>query len=503
MPSDHEPGPDGLVGATEIEGGAEDLYGLPEGVVPAILVEVDGESGRRRFTSTFSLGRDQTADVAVDAPQVSRVHAEVFWANRRWRVRDLGSTNGTYLEGTRIETAELGARNALRLGKEGPVVWLRVEGAREAAEPSLEHYTRRYVEGEAGAEDGHTAMIRRAVDLARQRQHRRWAAICAAVAVVLTLVAVAGWRFRAAQLERARATAQELFYTMKDLEVRLAELERDLAPAPGSEDAAPVAEGRNRLGQMSDAYDRYLEELDLLSERTPPNTLAVLKTVRVFGECEIAAPGDLIAEVGRYVDDWKNDTRFATALERARSNDYLRRAAVALDEAHLPVHYALVALQESDFREDAIGPRTRYGIAKGPWQFIPGTARAYGLTVGPLHRQREPDPEDERHDFDRSSAAAARYLRDLYLKEARGSGLLTLAMYNHGGSNVRRLLRSLPDTAAERNFWKVLLEHRAEFPRETYDYVFKIVAAAVILEDPARHGYPDVPPLLTVVEDAG
>lgn len=487
---------------TEVERCADDLYGLPDGRIPAIVAELDGGGERRSFTSTFSLGRDDAADVVVDSPQVSRVHAEVFWANRRWRVRDMDSTNGTYLEGTRVETAELGARNALRLGKEGPVVWLRVEGAREASAPSLEHYTRRYVEGETGPADGHTAMIRRAVGLARRRQHRRWAAICAVVAVALTVVAIAGWRFRAAQLERARATAQELFYTMKDLEVRLAMLERDLAPAPGSEEAAQVAEGRDRLGQMSDAYDRYLQELDLVSERTPPDTLAVLKTVRVFGECEIAAPDDLVAEVMRYVDGWRGGTRLGEALERARAGDYLRRAAAALDGARLPVHYALVALQESDFREDAVGPRTRFGIAKGPWQFIPGTARAYGLTVGPLHRQLEPDPADERHDFDRSSAAAASYLRDLYLKEARGSGLLTLAMYNHGGSNVRRLLRSLPDTAAERNFWKVLLEHRAEFPRETYDYVFKIVAAAVILEDPPRHGYPDVPPLLAIA-DAG
>jgi hypothetical protein len=109
-----------------------------------------------------------------------------------------------------------------------------------------------------------------------------------------------------------------------------------------------------------------------------------------------------------------------------------------------------------------------------------------------LFQQPRPDPEDERHDFDLASRAAARYIRDIYVREAQGSGLLVLAIYNHGGGNVRRLLRSLPETPEDRNFWKVLLDHRDRFPRETYDYVLRIFAAAVICDDPARFGF-DVP----------
>jgi len=460
---------------------------------PPVVVEVDGRGERHRFTGTVRIGRGDDCELVVDGPQVSRAHAEVFWANGRWRVRDLDSTNGTYLEGLRVETAELGARNAVRLGAKGPVVWVTVEGLRGDDDRSMEHYLRRYVEpGGDGVGDGHTGMIRRAFDLARRRQRLRFGIALAMVSVLLAATAVVGWRYRVAQLERARAAAGDLFYAMKTLELRLRDLEARLGASAAPATRAQIAEGRSQLDAMGDAYDRYLEELEIFSDATPPEARTVLRTARVFGECEAAMPGELVDEVLRYVDLWRSSTRFAEALERASAHAYLDRAAVAFAEVHLPPQYGLVALQESDFRVDACGPETRYGIAKGAWQFIPATARAYGLHVGPLFQQPRPDPEDERHDFDLASRAAAHYIRDVYVREAQGSGLLVLAIYNHGGGNVRRLLRSLPETPEERNFWRVLLEHRDRFPAETYDYVLKIFSAAVICDDPTRFGF-DVP----------
>lgn len=490
-PNDDRPPLEAESQATTIEPGADAVYGewSEDQGPPPIVARVDGCEERLRFDTTFTIGRGDICDLRVDSAQVSRVHSEVFWANRRWRIRDLGSTNGTFLEGTRIETAELGPRNALRLGAKGPVVWLDVEGA-ASDPPSLAHYLRRYVDGDPGeVHDGHTGMIRSAFEVARRRQRLRFLAVLAVVSVVGVAVAITGWRFRAAQLVEARTTAGELFYAMKGLELRLREVERSLGPDTPDQDRARIDEGRAQLGDMADAYDRYLRELDLFSDATPATTRLVLRTVRVFGECELAMPPELVSEVGRYIEDWQGSTRLETAVARAAEGDFISRAAAAFDRVDLPPQYALVALQESDFRLDACGPKTRYGIAKGPWQFIPPTARAYGLRVGPLFLERRPDPEDERHDFDRSSDAAARYIRDIYVREAQGSGLLVLAIYNHGGSNIRRMLRSLPETPAARNFWRVLLDHRDRFPTETYDYILRILSAAVVLEDPARFGF--------------
>jgi hypothetical protein len=73
-----------------------------------------------------------------------------------------------------------------------------------------------------------------------------------------------------------------------------------------------------------------------------------------------------------------------------------------------------------------------------------------------------------------------------------------LAIYNYGGTNVRRLIRSLPETPRERNFWQILLEHRDKFPRETYDYVLNVFSAAVIGENPQLFGFDFNPPLAGV-----
>jgi pSer/pThr/pTyr-binding forkhead associated (FHA) protein len=469
-----------------------------------VVADPGDGSEPRRFNDTFRIGRDEGCDLQVVADEVSRNHCEVFPAGGRWQVRDLDSTNGTWLDGLRVESAPLQIRNALRLGRTGPVVWLTIEGlsGEQQSEPDLSPYLKRYVE-DADALDvgGHTKMVRMAVDLTRRRQRRRHLVVLAAITVLAVVALTVVWRWRAAQVEAARTTAFDIFYSMKELELRMARLEEQLGgQASGSEE---LASGRERLEDLASSYDRYLRELDLIGEQTPERTRLILRMARVFGECEIAMPPTLVEEVDRYIARWARGTRLAEAMERSQKGGYAARAAAAFHRLHLPPHYYYVALQESDFRLNVTGPKTRYGIAKGPWQFIPATGRAYGLRIGPLYLERRYDPRDERHDFDLASDAAARYIKDIYLREAQGSGLLVLAIYNYGGTNVRRLVRSLPETPRERNFWQVLLEHRQSFPKETYDYVLNVLSAAVIGENPRLFGFDFEPPLAGVIERVG
>jgi pSer/pThr/pTyr-binding forkhead associated (FHA) protein len=467
-----------------------------EGGPPAIVAEFDAGDGPKRFSDTFVIGRETECALRVKADGVSRRHCEVSRDGDRWVLRDLSSTNGTWLDGLRVETAPLQNRNAVRLGRKGPVVWLTVEGPLEApvSDVDLNPYLERYVEAEEidGA-GGHTLMVRKAIDVTRRRQHRRHLLGLVAVIVVAAVALTAVWRWRAAQVEAARSTASDIFYAMKDLELKLARLEQHLGEeATGSEQ---LESGRDRLGALETSYDRYLRELDLDGENTPERARLVLRIARVFGECEIGMPPTMVEEIDRYIGRWRRGTRLQKAIERAESNGFAARVAAAFDRVDLPPQYFYVALQESDFRPDVCGPETRYGIAKGAWQFIPATGRAYGLSIGPLYLERRFDPQDERHDFDLASDAAASYLRDIYLREAQGSGLLALAIYNYGGTNVRRLIRSLPESPRERNFWQVLIEHRDRFPQETYDYVLNVFSAAVIGENPTLFGFDFAPPL--------
>lgn len=94
---------------------------------PPITVRVSGAEEDLEFTEGFQIGRGQGCDVVVDEAGVSRRHTEVYWSEGSWRVRDLQSTNGTHLEGVRIESARLSAHNVLTLGSKGPRIQLVID----------------------------------------------------------------------------------------------------------------------------------------------------------------------------------------------------------------------------------------------------------------------------------------------------------------------------------------------------------------------------------------
>ena len=100
-----------------------------------------------------------------------------------------------------------------------------------------------------------------------------------------------------------------------------------------------------------------------------------------------------------------------------------------------------------------------------------------------------PDPGDDRHKWEKATRAAAAYIKDIYSTDAQASGLLVMASYNWGENRVIRMLRTMPANPRERNFWKVLEQHREQVPKETYNYVMWIVSAAVIGENPKLFGF--------------
>jgi hypothetical protein len=129
------------------------------------------------------------------------------------------------------------------------------------------------------------------------------------------------------------------------------------------------------------------------------------------------------------------------------------------------------------------------------WQFIPETAVKYGLRIGPLADFRRPDPMDDRHNWEKATTAAARYLKYIYSTDAQASGLLVIASYNWGEHRVIPIIRSMPANPRERNFWRLLTDYRGKLPQETYDYVYYIFSAAVIGENPRIFGFDFESPL--------
>jgi len=118
-----------------------------------------------------------------------------------------------------------------------------------------------------------------------------------------------------------------------------------------------------------------------------------------------------------------------------------------------------------------------------------------GLTPGPLAQTREYDEQNMRFDFTLATKAGAIYLKYIYGTKVQASGLLLKASYNCGHNWVRQMVEKMPDNPRDKNFWRFIQLY--EIPKETDDYVFYIVAAAVIGEDPKHVDFNFKPLLLS------
>jgi peptidoglycan lytic transglycosylase D len=179
-------------------------------------------------------------------------------------------------------------------------------------------------------------------------------------------------------------------------------------------------------------------------------------------------------EVHAFVD------RFQTGYRRAVVERWLTRAGRYVDmireilaQRGLPEELLCTAMIESGFDPVAV---SRAG-AKGLWQFMAPTARRYGLRVDRW--------TDERLDPEKSTRAAAAYLKDLYA--AYGSWPLAHAAYNGGDVRILRAIKALKST----NFWDLTRgRHLAD---ETKNFVAAIQAAIMIVRDPQRYGFSVTP----------
>lgn len=236
-------------------------------------------------------------------------------------------------------------------------------------------------------------------------------------------------------------------------------------------DSALVAGGLARLylSSLQNRLDRLQEILDeeSLMHFAAPLSVADDSLVALWYGGLPDVPARALAiernpRVDKWIDQFSGRSREIYQSWLNRGEIYRPIIEATLARYELPRELYYLAMIESGFKLTAVSSAG----AVGPWQFIRGTARRYGLGVDYW--------VDERRDIVRSTDAACQYLSHLY-------GIfqdwnLAMAAYNSGEFRVMSAMRR----AGSRDYWQL------DLPRQTEDYVPTMMAAAWIgahLED--------------------
>lgn len=181
--------------------------------------------------------------------------------------------------------------------------------------------------------------------------------------------------------------------------------------------------------------------------------------------------------VVRYLQFFRDDPRGRSTAAYAwkRSGRYRDAIRTTLKAERLPEALLWVSMVESGFE-----PTIKSGAgAAGLWQFMPDGARIYGLRVDRW--------VDERLEPQLATQAAAKYLSDLYRRF--GGWELALAAYNMGYGGLLSAMRKYNTN----DFWE-LSRFEAGIPWETTLYVPKIIALAIVAENPQVFGLSSIDP---------
>ena len=96
----------------------DDLKNLPEGEAGLVVIKGPGIGEKFFLTkSKFEIGRSPDSDILLDDITVSRKHAILEKVKDEYRILDLGSLNGSYINGVRVDSSKLSNGDRIQIGK--------------------------------------------------------------------------------------------------------------------------------------------------------------------------------------------------------------------------------------------------------------------------------------------------------------------------------------------------------------------------------------------------
>jgi pSer/pThr/pTyr-binding forkhead associated (FHA) protein len=466
---------------------------------PAWLVSRSGDPNQVCFpisNDRTTVGRAPDNDVVIPSPKSVSLHHLVIErvtldGQDAFRVRDLSSTNGTFVNGTRVTESVIGPGTPIRLGSQGPELWLVIEdpaawgldrttvilagdlpAMREDRRPNntyeemLSEGVKRLRQARSQGLAGHTMTImREALKPALKHMSRRFR-----ISVGLLVIAVVGVSGGAAW-KIVRLNQQK-----SAIDRQITQLEAQVQKAGSTGEA-------NRLIAQLEGYEAAGGQLqgDPLyrfgRREQDPVTIGIRGLMAEFGAEEYSVPPEFRERVEYYIRQYQGPYRPLMTRALYTESKQISVVQQVLEQQHLPPDLSYLPLVESALESLS---HSRAG-AVGLWQLTPVTARAYGLRVS--------HENDERLDTLKATRAACQYLHDLILGFGAGSSvMLALAAYDLGPAKVKQAIAEVvADPIKQRNFW--YLYRVKALPVETREYVPKVFAAMIIARDPGRFGF--------------
>lgn len=492
------------------------------------------EQGKRFLLrqGATSIGRSPNNTITVSPKEcgVSTHHAIMYRTGDRIIIQDMQSTNGTFVNGSKVGEGPLTAGDTVGFGQKGPRFWLIASeeelptdpatrtgsrptagadirtaevpddpapaptGGQPPARPRTVQIESKLLANNADADDLHALMRnRKRLDRilnrgklgatqssllvsafhAGQLVKKRWYLVLGTVtAVSLVAILVLGLRMyhyrrilnRGLSLEdQIDAYEKAIFQANpdpeenRDLLVRLiAKLEtagRELSDVKGN------LRSRDYLRFYMDTTEKFIDDIMLR-----------------LGETDYHIPEKMVDRVEHHLSVFSGRSRRAVARYLRKKNTYFPMIRRVFRAQKLPSELAYVSMLESGLEPLALSTAG----ARGLWQFMPATARKYGLRV---------DREiDDRCNPEKSTHAAAEYFKDLLsIFGGKSSVMLVMAAYNAGEGRIIGALRRIDDPLRNRDFWYIYrMGYLAE---ETNEYIPRVLALMIIDEHPELYGF--------------